>query len=257
MTLRRVCSCRVSGSSRLGAPMSGSQPVEDVPLHRVAVRHARVIEIVRRIMSHPELPHDRLRAHVADCGHRDDLGQADLLEAVLDRLVSRLGGIAPAPDVLGEPVADLERGRERCFERLVDEPGEADEPTRRQLLPPRPNPRPVRSASIRSTNASLSSRVIGATKNSITSRSAFIRANGARSSGHQRRSNSRSVLSTRTSCQTPRHVTGDPDRRGPWPRRSAADRESGAIPVRWSFHTGNSCYSFQHGNWILPAAGAR
>ncbi len=46
-----------------------------------------------------------------------------------------------------------------------------------------PKPCSAKPASNRSTSASLSSRVNGATKNSITSGSAFILANGCRSAG--------------------------------------------------------------------------
>jgi len=57
------------------------------------------------------------------------------------------------------------------------------------------NPRPTLAnrPSIRSTSASLSARVAGAGKYRITSGSAFISANGSRSSARHRRIRSRSV----------------------------------------------------------------
>jgi hypothetical protein len=58
-----------------------------------------------------------------------------------------------------------------------------------------PNPRSLKCASIRSTSASLSSRVSRAGKNSIPAASSLIRANGSRSSALHRRSSSRSVSS--------------------------------------------------------------
>jgi hypothetical protein len=42
-----------------GGPLLCGQSVQDVPLQRVAVRHPRVVEVVGRIVRHPELSHDR------------------------------------------------------------------------------------------------------------------------------------------------------------------------------------------------------
>src|SRR4051794_14255147 len=75
-----------------------------------------------------------------------------------------------------------------------------------------PKPCSTKPASIRSTNASLSARVRGATKNSITSGSAFICANGCRSAGRHGRSSSRSVLSMEgisILLEGARHLLGD------------------------------------------------
>jgi hypothetical protein len=69
-----------------------------------------------------------------DRRHRDDLGQAGLLEAVPDRLPRGLGGVALSPGVLREPVADLDRRGEVGGKRLVGEAGEADERARGDLF---------------------------------------------------------------------------------------------------------------------------
>ena len=96
-------------------------------LKRMSGRHARMIEIVGRIVRHADPAHDRPRAHVRGRRERDQLLGAQCAERVGCARERGLGRVA-LPPVLGrEPPADLDAGREMRLERRHDEPDEADE----------------------------------------------------------------------------------------------------------------------------------
>lgn len=88
---------------------------------------AWVLEVVGRVVAHPEPLHDPPRRFVAGRGEGDDLVQTELLEAVRNRGPARLGRVAAAPVLAGEPPPDLHGGREVFLEARPGEPDEADE----------------------------------------------------------------------------------------------------------------------------------
>src|SRR4051794_36399399 len=94
---------------------------------RVADRNARVVEVVGGIARHPEALHHAHRAGVPRRGERDDLLEAQLLEAEAERGPRAFRGVAEAPGVTRQPPADLDRGSEWGIECDLGEPGEPDE----------------------------------------------------------------------------------------------------------------------------------
>jgi hypothetical protein len=136
----------------------------------------------------------RLRPVIHRAGEGHHLVESDLVEGDIERSPCRVGGIALPPRRPPQAPADLDGGGERSLEAGHVEAGEPDERTAGSHLQ-RPGLKRCSSkpASMRSMKASLSSRLRGSGKYSVTSRSAFIAANGARSRLSQRRSTNRSV----------------------------------------------------------------
>ena len=66
----------------IGPPVGVEQSVENVPLER-PVGQTRVVEIVLRCARHAEALHDPARAPVGGNRQRDDLAQAEFIEAVI------------------------------------------------------------------------------------------------------------------------------------------------------------------------------
>src|SRR3954468_25081320 len=93
----------------------------------MSVRHARVVEIVGRIVRHPDPAHDRAGAYVGRRGERDELLGTQLAERVGGARERRLGRVPLSPVVGREPPADLDAGREMRVEGRHDQPDEADE----------------------------------------------------------------------------------------------------------------------------------
>ena len=93
---------------------------------RVPFRKKRVVEVITRIVGHAELFHDAARALVADGGHGDDFGELEGLEAVGERGLCALGGVAVAPVPGSEPPADLDTGGEVSGKARGGEADEAD-----------------------------------------------------------------------------------------------------------------------------------
>ncbi len=93
---------------------------------RVADREQWVIEVIGGVVDHAELFHDVAGALVADGGHGDDLGKLESVEAVGERGLCALGGVAVAPVLIGEPPANLDTGREVGAEARGGEADEAD-----------------------------------------------------------------------------------------------------------------------------------
>ncbi len=85
-----------------------------------------MVEIVGRVVGHAELFHDMTRALVADGGHGDDLGEFQRLEAIGERGLCALGGIAVAPVLIREPPADFDTGGKVGREPWGGEADEAD-----------------------------------------------------------------------------------------------------------------------------------
>jgi hypothetical protein len=86
-----------------------------------------MIEIVLRIARHPEFFHHAPRAPVLRHGERDDLLEPGLLEAEFQRRHRALGRVAQAPMIEGQPVSQLNAGREGSLEARHRETDEADE----------------------------------------------------------------------------------------------------------------------------------
>src|SRR3954454_20405531 len=93
----------------------------------MTVRDARVVEVIAWVMCHAEPVHDGPRTDVRYRGHRDNLEEARALKAESHGFPGGLSGVALAPRMPGQPVADLECRREGRLERLVEKAGEADE----------------------------------------------------------------------------------------------------------------------------------
>jgi hypothetical protein len=101
-------------------------PIEAVHPERVARGDARMLEVLVRVL-HADALHHRPRAQVGEGGERDDLGEADPLEAGAERGTRRLAGQAAAPEAARQPPADLDAGRARQGAPRHAQADEADE----------------------------------------------------------------------------------------------------------------------------------
>ena len=82
----------------------------------MALGQDRVIEVVGRVVHHPDPFHDAARAQVVGHGHRDDLVELQLLEPERQDGPRSFGGVAPAPVFGRQPPADLHARREGSLE---------------------------------------------------------------------------------------------------------------------------------------------
>ena len=70
----------------------------------------RIVEL--RLVFHADLFHHPARTNIADGGIRDDILQAEILEAETEPFAGPFGRISPAPVVVREPPSNLDTGRE-------------------------------------------------------------------------------------------------------------------------------------------------
>jgi hypothetical protein len=75
-----------------------------------------VVEVIRRVVAHPDSLHHGPRADIGRDRERNDLLKADRLEAERERGAGRLRGVAMAPGMSSEPPADLHGRREMRLE---------------------------------------------------------------------------------------------------------------------------------------------
>jgi hypothetical protein len=102
------------------------EAVEDVAAKRTRF-DVGVVEVVVGVARHPELLHHTPGTGIGRDGHRDDLVKPNLTEAELDTRSRRLGGIAAAPVLAGQPPPDLDRRGEVGLEITLGQADEADE----------------------------------------------------------------------------------------------------------------------------------
>src|SRR4029079_522797 len=84
---------RLNCSGRSSVPGARGLPVEAIQQlapEAMTLREARVVEVVDWVVRHADALHDRATAHVRGDRERDDLVEADRLEAERER---RLGGL--------------------------------------------------------------------------------------------------------------------------------------------------------------------
>ena len=85
-----------------------------------------MIEIVRRVVGHPDFLHHASRLCVGDDREGDDLVEAEGRETMLERRQGRLGGVAMAPMLMGDAPADFDAWRERSLETRPGKAAHAD-----------------------------------------------------------------------------------------------------------------------------------
>src|SRR6185295_4538589 len=117
-----------SGSAGLGRSLRPADPVEHVRPQRMAGGDARVLEVVLRVVGHPDLLHHPPGAEVARHGEGDDLPEPWPLQgpAEAERLDGPFRRVAPVPERGREPPADLHAGREVRLEAGPGQPHPAD-----------------------------------------------------------------------------------------------------------------------------------
>src|SRR5690242_13207464 len=96
--------------------------VEHVAAQRMARGEAWMVEVIPRIVGHPELLHDPPRPPVPDGRERHDLAFRGGHHGPC-----ALGRQSPAPMLRGQPPADLDARREVRLERGDRKPDPADE----------------------------------------------------------------------------------------------------------------------------------
>src|SRR5919198_5860303 len=108
-------------------PGRAMEAVEHLSPEGVAQGQKGMVEVVGRVVRHPDALHDSLRPHVADCREGDDLVEAEIVEAECEGCASAFGRISLAPMVAREPPADLHRRGEADLKPRLCETDEADE----------------------------------------------------------------------------------------------------------------------------------
>jgi hypothetical protein len=93
----------------------------------IAGRHGCVIEILGRVVAHPEPLHHPPRALMTDGGQGHDLPQADDLKAETQRLTGGFRRVPVGLRLRCQPPADLDARREGGLEVPVGQAGEAQE----------------------------------------------------------------------------------------------------------------------------------
>ena len=216
--------CRGGGPSGWLGPR---EAVGDMRAEGVTGFDARVVE--PRVQGHPQPPHHGLGRLVHDGGHGPDLRQARSAERHPGGGRGSLGGVAVVPRGAGQPPAHLHAAPPGTpggigFRPVnpMNSPGPgspvlASSGAAATSSAHSPKPCRWKRSSMRSTRASLAARPRGAGKYRITSGSAFIAANGSRSSSRQRLMIRRSVR-----MRSNRRVMGTP--------RASATRRSRVPP---------------------------
>ena len=90
--------------------------------------YSRVVEVIGRVVSHAEAPHDSHRADIGRDGERDDFTQISPIEPVGNRRACRLRRESAAPILPCKPPADLDRRGEMRREVVKRKADIADEP---------------------------------------------------------------------------------------------------------------------------------
>ncbi len=105
-----------------------ADPVQNVTAKRMPIRHQWMVEVVGRVVDHPDLLHHASRANIAWRRGRHDFSQPQRIESKSQRRSGAFSGIAPTPVVRGKTPTDLDAGREV---RLEVRNGESNEPNER------------------------------------------------------------------------------------------------------------------------------
>src|ERR1700691_3667000 len=93
----------------------------------VALGNAGVVEVIHRMVGHPQFLHDPPGSPVVDAGERDDFTETEGLEAETQRGPGGLGGVAETPVMMRQPPAHLHGRSEMGPECRTAETDETNE----------------------------------------------------------------------------------------------------------------------------------
>src|SRR5258706_14615087 len=124
------------------APRLDAETIQAMQAQRAALREARIVEILVRVV-HADAFHHGARCAIENGREGDDFSEADALETDSQGGSRRFRGVALAPVRTREPPADLDAGRERKHPTWNRETDKTDELGRapdfhRPVAPPAP-----------------------------------------------------------------------------------------------------------------------
>ena len=179
---------------RVRYPRARSHAIEHVVAQPVARREAWVVEVVGRVVRHPDAPHDRLRAHVLRVVNETSSLERRVVEGVARRSRAPPPSRSPAPSARRARRQPISTQGVKCASKAgttrPTKPMNGATPGTSTAQGPKPWSREVQLAS--AARARRSARAAGAPAMcSITRGSALRAANGSRSSARHSRSSRR------------------------------------------------------------------